>query len=236
MSNDVDLLLALRGVTKTFNPGTPSELTVIPGLDIDVARGEFVSVVGASGCGKSTLMNIIGLLDKPTTGGYWFNGVNMLELHDNELAHYRSENIGFVFQNFSLIGRISAQKNVELPMMYAGMGRKERADRARELLDMVGMGDRLGHQPNQLSGGQKQRVAIARALANNPDLLLADEPTGALDSSTGRLVMDLFHDLNQTHGKTIVFITHNPELAAETERVITMIDGRVDNATLLGAQ
>ena len=121
-------------------------------------------------------------------------------------------------------------------MMYAGMGRKERADRARELLDMVGMGNRLGHQPNQLSGGQKQRVAIARALANNPDLLLADEPTGALDSSTGRLVMDLFHDLNQTHGKTIVFITHNPELAAETERVITMIDGRVDNATLLGAQ
>ena len=236
MSNDVDLLLALRGVTKKFNPGTPSELTVIPGLDMDVARGEFVSVVGASGCGKSTLMNIIGLLDKPTTGGYWFNGVNMLELHDNELAHYRSENIGFVFQNFSLIGRISAQKNVELPMMYAGMGRKERADRARELLDMVGMGDRLGHQPNQLSGGQKQRVAIARALANNPDLLLADEPTGALDSSTGRLVMDLFHDLNQTHGKTIVFITHNPELAAETERVITMIDGRVDNATLLGAQ
>lgn len=236
MNNDVDLLLALRGVTKTFNPGTPSELTVIPGLDMDVARGEFVSVVGASGCGKSTLMNIIGLLDKPTAGGYWFNGVNMLELHDNELAHYRSENIGFVFQNFSLIGRISAQKNVELPMMYAGMGRKERADRARELLDMVGMGDRLGHQPNQLSGGQKQRVAIARALANNPDLLLADEPTGALDSSTGRLVMDLFHDLNQTHGKTIVFITHNPELAAETERVITMIDGRVDNATLLGAQ
>lgn len=236
MSNDVDLLLALRGVTKTFNPGTPSELTVIPGLDMDVVRGEFVSVVGASGCGKSTLMNIIGLLDKPTTGGYWFNGVNMLELHDNELAHYRSENIGFVFQNFSLIGRISAQKNVELPMMYAGMGRKERADRARELLDMVGMGNRLGHQPNQLSGGQKQRVAIARALANNPDLLLADEPTGALDSSTGRLVMDLFHDLNQTHGKTIVFITHNPELAAETERVITMIDGRVDNATLLGAQ
>lgn len=236
MSNDVDLLLALRGVTKTFNPGTPSELTVIPGLDMDVARGEFVSVVGASGCGKSTLMNIIGLLDKPTTGGYWFNGVNMLELHDNELARYRSENIGFVFQNFSLIGRISAQKNVELPMMYAGMGRKERADRARELLDMVGMGDRLGHQPNQLSGGQKQRVAIARALANNPDLLLADEPTGALDSSTGRLVMDLFHDLNQTHGKTIVFITHNPELADETERVITMIDGRVDNATLLGAQ
>lgn len=236
MSNDVDLLLALRGVTKTFNPGTPSELTVIPGLDMDVARGEFVSVVGASGCGKSTLMNIIGLLDKPTTGGYWFNGVNMLELHDNELAHYRSENIGFVFQNFSLIGRISAQKNVELPMMYAGMGRKERADRARELLGMVGMGNRLGHQPNQLSGGQKQRVAIARALANNPELLLADEPTGALDSSTGRLVMDLFHDLNQTHGKTIVFITHNPELAAETERVITMIDGRVDNATLLGAQ
>lgn len=236
MSNDVDLLLALRGVTKTFNPGTPSELTVIPGLDMDVARGEFVSVVGASGCGKSTLMNIIGLLDKPTTGGYWFNGVNMLELHDNELAHYRSENIGFVFQNFSLIGRISAQKNVELPMMYAGMGRKERADRARELLDMVGMGNRLGHQPNQLSGGQKQRVAIARAVANNPDLLLADEPTGALDSSTGRLVMDLFHDLNQTHGKTIVFITHNPELAAETERVITMIDGCVDNATLLGAQ
>ncbi|MDO5076500.1 ABC transporter ATP-binding protein [Corynebacterium sp.] len=223
-------LIELRGVVKRFNVGTPSELTVIPGLDFQVDHGEFVAVVGASGSGKSTLMNIIGLLDRPTEGTYLFDGVDMLATNDDQLAHYRSQNIGFVFQNFNLIGRVSAQRNVEVPMLYAGMSARARAERAAELLELVGMGDRMQHQPNELSGGQKQRVAIARALANNPGLLLADEPTGALDSTTGRLVMDIFHKLNQEQQKTIVFITHNPELAAETSRTVIMTDGQLADA------
>ncbi|CAM3956965.1 ABC transporter ATP-binding protein [Corynebacterium belfantii] len=218
-------LIQMRGIVKRFNIGQPGELLVLHGCDFDVTEGEFVSVVGTSGSGKSTLMNIVGLLDRPTAGSYLFNGVNVLESNDDELSRYRSKSIGFVFQNFNLIGRIDALKNVELPMMYAGVSRKERQERAEELLELVDMADRMHHQPNELSGGQKQRVAIARALANDPHLLLADEPTGALDTATGRVVMDLFHTLNQEHGKTIVFITHNPELAAETTRVATMRDG-----------
>ncbi|CAB0607860.1 ABC transporter ATP-binding protein [Corynebacterium diphtheriae] len=218
-------LIKMRGIVKRFNIGQPGELQVLHSCDFDVTEGEFVSVVGTSGSGKSTLMNIVGLLDRPTAGSYLFNGVNVLESNDDELSRYRSKSIGFVFQNFNLIGRIDALKNVELPMMYAGVSRKERQTRAEELLELVGMADRMRHQPNELSGGQKQRVAIARALANDPHLLLADEPTGALDTATGRVVMDLFHTLNQEHGKTIVFITHNPELAAETTRVATMRDG-----------
>lgn len=222
---DNERLIEMRNIVKTFNIGTPAELTVIPGCDFDVHKGEFVSIVGASGSGKSTLMNIIGLLDRPTQGTYFFGGEDMLDTNDDELAHYRSQNIGFIFQNFNLISRISALKNVEMPMLYAGYSARERSERAKELLEMVDMGDRINHQPNELSGGQKQRVAIARALANNPDLLLADEPTGALDSVTGRLVMDMFHKLNQEQHKTIVFITHNPELAAETSRTVVMVDG-----------
>lgn len=219
-------LIDMRGITKTFNAGLDSELTVLPGCDFFVDRGEFVAVVGASGSGKSTLMNIIGLLDRPTSGEYRLDGVDVFACDDNELAHYRSASIGFVFQNFNLIGRLSAQRNVEMPMMYAGVPPRARRQRALELLELVGMSDRAHHQPNELSGGQKQRVAIARALANDPDILLADEPTGALDTATGRMVMDLFHELNREHGKTIVFITHNPELAAETTRTATLVDGR----------
>lgn len=230
---DSGLLLEMHGITKTFNIGTDNELTVLPGCDFTVLDGEFVSVVGASGSGKSTLMNIIGLLDYPTTGSYTFGGVDILRMPGDKLAEYRNHHIGFVFQNFNLIGRMSAARNVEMPMMYAGVGRKERARRAAELLDLVGMGDRISHNPNELSGGQKQRVAIARALANNPDLILADEPTGALDSVTGRLVMDIFHELNTGEGKTIVLITHNPELAAETTRTVTMTDGRLDNGVMV---
>lgn len=218
-------LIEMRNIVKSFNIGDQGELTIIHGCDFDVDRGEFVSVVGASGSGKSTLMNIIGLLDRPTEGTYFFDGVDMLDSNDDQLARYRSKNIGFVFQNFNLIARINAIKNVEIPMIYAGYSAKERYERATELLELVGMKDRMKHQPNELSGGQKQRVAIARALANNPEVLLADEPTGALDSSTGRLVMDLFHQLNQGQGKTIVFITHNAELAEETTRIVTMVDG-----------
>ena len=218
-------LIEMRNIVKSFNIGDQGELTIIHGCDFDVDRGEFVSVVGASGSGKSTLMNIIGLLDRPTEGTYLFDGVDMLDSTDDQLARYRSKNIGFVFQNFNLVARINAIKNVELPMVYAGYSAKERYERATELLELVGMKDRMTHQPNELSGGQKQRVAIARALANDPEVLLADEPTGALDSSTGRLVMDLFHQLNQEQGKTIVFITHNAELAEETTRIVTMVDG-----------
>lgn len=220
-------LLDMRGIVKAFNIGTENEITVLPGIDFSVEEGEFVAVVGASGSGKTTLMNIIGLLDRATAGYYHFAGENIPSLADDDLAHHRSQNIGFIFQNFNLIGRISALKNVEMPMMYAGYSHKERRERAEYLLEQMGMVDRMGHSPAQLSGGQKQRVAIARALANDPPLLLADEPTGALDSQTGRMVMDLFHQLNQEQGKTIVFITHNPELAAETGRVVTMVDGRI---------
>lgn len=224
---DSGLLIDMRNVVKTYNEGEPSELTVLHGIDFFADQGEFVSIVGPSGCGKSTLMNLIGMLDRPTNGAYAFNGEPVYAKEDKELAAYRSQNIGFIFQNFNLIGRIDALQNVAMPMMYAGVERKEREERAAELLNRMGMGDRLHHNPNELSGGQKQRVAIARSLANDPDLLLADEPTGALDSKTGRMVMDLFHELNQDLGKAIVFITHNPELAEETGRVVEMMDGRI---------
>lgn len=218
-------LIEMRGIVKRFNEGLDSELTVIPGLDFSVEEGEFVAVVGQSGSGKSTLMNIIGLLDRPTAGDYQLAGVDALALGDDKLATFRGQKIGFIFQNFNLIGRMSALKNVEMPMVYAGVSTHERAQRAKELLEMVGMSDRMNHLPNELSGGQKQRVAVARALANQPEILLADEPTGALDSQTGRMVMDLFHELHRTHGKTILFITHNPELADECSRTVTMKDG-----------
>ncbi|MCG7276450.1 ABC transporter ATP-binding protein [Corynebacterium singulare] len=218
-------LIEMRGIVKRFNEGLDSELTVIPGLDFAVDEGEFVAVVGQSGSGKSTLMNIIGLLDRPTAGEYHLAGVDALALGDDKLATFRGQKIGFIFQNFNLVGRISALKNVEMPMIYAGLSARERTQRAENLLTMVGMEDRMNHLPNELSGGQKQRVAVARALANEPDILLADEPTGALDSQTGRMVMDLFHELHRTHGKTILFITHNPELAEECSRTVTMVDG-----------
>lgn len=221
-----DRLIEMSGIVKSFSLGKTGTLTVLHGCDLHIDSGEFVSVVGASGSGKSTLMNIIGLLDRPTSGEYILTGKDVSSLSDDEQAQYRSEHIGFVFQNFNLVPRMSARKNVEMPMMYAGVGKKERTRRATELLEMVGMADRANHQPPELSGGQKQRVAIARAMANNPAILLADEPTGALDSSTGRMVMDLFHELNSM-GRTIVFITHNPELAAETTRIVTMVDGLV---------
>ena len=218
-------LIRMRGIVKRFYIGQPNELEILHGIDLDVKEGEFVSIVGASGSGKSTLMNMIGVLDRPTEGTYWLDGTDVQDAQDDELSQIRNRKIGFVFQNFNLISRTNARKNVELPMMYAGIPQKKRTQRAEELLDLVGMADRMDHQPNELSGGQKQRVAIARAMANDPAIILADEPTGALDSKTGRMVMDLFHRLNREQGKTIVLITHNQELAAETSRVLTMRDG-----------
>jgi len=220
-------IIEMQDIVKKFYIGTPNELTILKGMSLHIAEGEFVSIVGASGSGKSTLMNIIGALDHPTEGEYILSGENINDMKGNKLSDIRNRKIGFVFQTFNLIPRTTALKNVELPMLYGGMGSRERTGRARELLEMVGMGDRMKHLPSELSGGQKQRVAIARSMANNPDIILADEPTGALDTETGRLVMDLFHQLNREQGKTIILITHNPELAAETGRVITISDGLI---------
>lgn len=229
-------LIRMRGIVKRFYIGQPNELEILHGIDLDVKEGEFVSIVGASGSGKSTLMNMIGVLDRPTEGTYWLDGTDVQDAQDDELSQIRNRKIGFVFQNFNLISRTNARKNVELPMMYAGIPQKKRTQRAEELLDLVGMADRMDHQPNELSGGQKQRVAIARAMANDPAIILADEPTGALDSKTGRMVMDLFHRLNREQGKTIVLITHNQELAAETSRVLTMRDGVLYTGSERGAR
>ncbi len=220
-------IIRMRGIFKRFYIGQPNELEILHGIDLDVMPGEFLSIVGPSGSGKSTLMNLIGVLDRPTQGSYVLDGINVSQARDDRLSAIRNKSIGFVFQNFNLIARTNARKNVELPMMYAGVPAARRTARAKELLEMVGMADRMDHQPSELSGGQKQRVAIARAMANDPAILLADEPTGALDSATGRMVMDLFHRLNREQGKTIVLITHNRELALETDRFVTMRDGRL---------
>ncbi|MBQ5319235.1 MAG: ABC transporter ATP-binding protein [Oscillospiraceae bacterium] len=220
-------IIDMRGIVKSFYVGTPNELEILHGLDIVVPEGQFVSIVGASGSGKSTLMNIVGALDRQTGGQYILDGIDVSKLEDADLSGIRNKKIGFVFQTFNLIARTSALKNVELPMLYAGVPAKERTKRAKELLEIVEMSDREKHMPNELSGGQKQRIAIARAMANDPAIILADEPTGALDSKTGRLVMDIFHKLHKEQGKTIVLITHNPELAEETDRIITLSDGKI---------
>ena len=220
-------MIQAEKIYKRFNIGTENEIEILHGIDINVKTGEFVSIVGTSGSGKSTFMNIIGLLDKPTEGAYLLDGIDVCTASDKELSHIRNQKIGFVFQTYNLIPRTSALKNVELPMLYAKMSPGKRAKRARALLQLVEMEDRMKHMPAELSGGQKQRVAIARAMANDPSIILADEPTGALDSATGRKIMDLFHKLHEEQGITIVFITHSPELATETERILTLKDGRI---------
>lgn len=220
-------MINMRGIIKRFYIGTPNELTVLKGIDLDVYEGEFVAIVGASGSGKSTLMNIIGSLDRPTEGEYVLDGIDITKAKDSELSGIRNKKIGFVFQTYNLIAKTDAIKNIEVPLLYGGVGLKERDRRAKELLKLVGMEDRMHHLPEELSGGQKQRVAIARAMANDPAIILADEPTGALDSSTGRMVMDIFHKLHKEQGKTIILITHSPELAEECERIITIKDGEI---------
>lgn len=222
-----EIMIDARGIIKRFNIGKENELEILHGVDLKVRKGEFVSVVGQSGSGKSTLMNIIGILDKPTKGSYILDGIDIAKAKDNQLCAIRNQKIGFVFQTYNLIPRTSALKNVELPMLYAGVKARERKEKAMELLELVGMGERTDHKPDELSGGQKQRVAIARALVNDPAIILADEPTGALDSATGRAVMDLFHKLNEEKGITIVFITHSNELAEETGRILTLRDGMI---------
>lgn len=220
-------IIDLQHIVKRFYIGRPNELEILHGIDMQIEEGEFISVVGESGSGKSTLMNIIGALDRPTEGRYLFGGTDICRTKDRRLSEIRNRQIGFVFQTYNLIARTSALSNVELPMLYAAVPRRERTRRAEELLEMVGMRDRMAHHPDELSGGQKQRVAIARAMANDPDLLLADEPTGALDSETSRVIMDIFHRLHREKGKTIVLITHSMELAEETERIVTIRDGQI---------
>ena len=220
-------IIEMKGIVKRFYVGSPNELEILHGLDLEVLDGEFISIIGASGSGKSTLMNIIGALDRPTEGEYYLDQLLVSTIKDSGLSKIRNQKIGFVFQTFNLIPRSTALSNVELPMLYAGVPKAERRERAEELLALVDMSDRAKQRPNELSGGQKQRIAIARAMANDPSIILADEPTGALDSKTGRMVMDIFHELHEKQGKTIILITHNPELADETERIITLSDGNI---------
>ncbi|MGL4606078.1 MAG: ABC transporter ATP-binding protein [Eubacteriaceae bacterium] len=220
-------IIEMNDVVKSYFIGTPNELEILHNINLNVYEGEFLSIVGPSGSGKSTLMNILGALDRPTSGEYFLDGEPVQGLKDNGLSDIRNKKIGFVFQTFNLIPRSSALSNVALPMLYGGISRKQRYQRSKELLTLVEMEDRIHHQPNELSGGQKQRVSIARAMANNPAIILADEPTGALDTQTGRLVMDIFHRLHQEQGKTIILITHNMELAVETQRTIYLKDGSI---------
>lgn len=223
----MDRIIHLENIIKKFYIGTENELNALDGIDLDVIRGEFTSIVGESGSGKSTLMNIIGLLERPTSGKYEMLGVDVEQMKDDDLARARSRQVGFVFQTYNLIPRMSALKNVEVPLLYADVSQSERTERAEVLLEMVGMKDRMRHQPDELSGGQKQRVAIARAMANDPAVILADEPTGALDSKTSRMIMDLFHQLHEEQGKTLLLITHSQMLAEETGRILTLIDGKI---------
>ena len=216
--------LEVKNLTRIYGK-KENALVALDHVSFAVDKGEFIAVTGASGSGKSTLLHLLGTMDEPQEGEVFFEGEDILKLKEKQKAVFRRRQIGFVFQTYNLIARTTALANVELPMLYAGMPKRERTSRAEELLQLVGMGDRMTHHSDELSGGQKQRVAIARAVANNPSIILADEPTGALDSKTGRKIMDLFHTLHHEQGKTIVLITHSQELAEETERIITLKDG-----------
>ncbi len=220
-------LIETRDLWKTYVMGS-EEIHALRGVSIDIERGEYVAIMGPSGSGKSTLMNLIGCLDTPTKGSYLLNGKQVGDMNDNELARIRNEEIGFVFQTFNLLPRATALHNVELPLVYAGMPKKERLEQAKAAMEKVELTHRMTHNPNELSGGQRQRVAIARALVNNPSLLLADEPTGNLDSKTGAEIMGLFERLHKS-GNTIVLVTHEPDVAAFAYRSIHIRDGKVEN-------
>ena len=220
MSND---FFSMRGIVKQYRMGDEVQ-TILKGIDLDIDEGEFLSVLGPSGSGKSTLMNIIGCLDTPTSGTYILHGRTIRDLSEKELARIRSREIGFIFQQFQLLPRLDAMGNVELPLIYAGVPPRERRRRAEEMLVRVGLQDKMHHNRNQLSGGQQQRVAIARALATNPTILLADEPTGALDQTTGEQVMELFEALHD-EGRTIVMITHDLKIARHGSRIVNILDG-----------
>ena len=220
-------VIAVEGVTKVYTMGD-IEVRALRGINVEIWPGEMVAIMGPSGSGKSTLMNVLGCLDVPTEGTYKLDGVNVSELSDSQLAEIRCRKIGFVFQSFNLLPRTSARANVELPLIYAGIGSRQRRKRAEEMLRMVGLGERLDHKPSELSGGQQQRVAIARALTNQPAMILADEPTGNLDTKTSIEILQLFQQLNREQGITIIFVTHEPDIAAYCKRVIYVRDGVVE--------
>ena len=219
-------VIRMENIVKTYYLGKPNELEILHGINLTVNKGEFVSIVGESGSGKSTLMNIIGVLDRQTQGNYYLEGQDVNGMSDEVRSAIRNRRIGFVFQNFNLLPRQSALENVELPLLYAGVGKRERRQRAKAALEKVGLAQRMMFKPTQLSGGQKQRVAIARAIVNNPKLLLADEPTGALDTKSGDQVMELFKELNDD-GVTIVMITHEPDIAKCAKRIMYIRDGEL---------
>jgi putative ABC transport system ATP-binding protein len=225
-----DAVIVTRNLRRDYDMGG-EVVHALAGVDLTVRRNEFVTIMGPSGSGKSTLMNLIGCLDSPTGGEYWLNGYRVSELEDDELARIRNKEIGFVFQTFNLLPRATALHNVELPLVYAGLGAKERRAQATESLRRVGLADRMHHRPNELSGGQRQRVAIARALVNRPSILLADEPTGNLDSATSEEIMRVFADLHGA-GQTVIMVTHEPDIAAHAERVVVLRDGRVESDRL----
>lgn len=219
-------LISMREIWKTYQMGS-EEVHALHGVSFDVQKGEYVAIIGPSGSGKSTLMNLIGCLDTPSKGEYWINGKNVSEMEDDELARIRNKEVGFVFQTFNLLARATSLHNVELPLIYAGVGSAERHEKAKQSLAAVDLSERMMHKPNELSGGQRQRVAIARALVNHPSILLADEPTGALDTATSHDIMNLFEKLH-AEGNTIIVVTHEPDIAARSHRVISIRDGQIE--------
>jgi len=221
-----DIVILAYKLARDYDMGS-EVVHALRGVDIQIRRNEFVAIMGPSGSGKSTLMNLIGCLDTPTGGEYWLNGQKVSELGDDDLAHIRNKEIGFVFQTFNLLPRATALHNVELPLIYAGLTARQRREQAERALDRVGLADRMTHKPNELSGGQRQRVAIARALVNNPSILLADEPTGNLDSGTGNEIMRLFEELHLA-GQTILLVTHEHDIAVHARRAIHLLDGRIE--------
>lgn len=225
----MSLVIKIRNITRDFPLGNEI-VKVLKGIDLDIERGEYVALMGPSGSGKSTLMNLLGCLDTPTSGSYELNGSDVSNMTDDELAEIRNKEIGFVFQTFNLLPRTTALENVALPMIYAGLSKSERTERAKQVLTDVGLADRMDHKPNQLSGGQRQRVAVGRALVNHPSIILADEPTGNLDSKTSDEIMKLFGDIHKA-GNTVILVTHEEEIAENAHRIIRLRDGIVESDT-----